>query len=330
MNNKITLALVAAALALAACGGQGGVDETTTTMGTTTTAPVPTPTTTPATTTTTSAPTTRAGEPNVEALMASLGADTEPTSARIEGSIEISGLDDATTGVSEAVILFSTAFDGSTGNTSFSMDMSSLADAAAATEEEGLGGLMGGFFGEMEFRQIGDRVFVNFPIFSSMFGVETTWLSMPAEDGAELTGGMETVPTDPQEIIDAYGEAGASIEDLGTENVNGVDATHYRITLDTSSMDLTAQDQAELEASGLFAAGVIPLDIWIDDGGHVVRMVFEFDGSGLDAPPEEQFGMMTMRYDVYDIDANVVIQEPPGSDVTAIEDLEGAGFGLDS
>jgi hypothetical protein len=37
---------------------------------------------------------------------------------------------------------------------------------------------------------------------------------------------------------------------------------------------------------------------------------------------------MTMRYDVFDVNDSLVIEAPPASDVTPVEDLEGA-FGFD-
>jgi hypothetical protein len=73
---------------------------------------------------------------------------------------------------------------------------------------------------------------------------------------------------------------------------------------------------------------VIPLDLWISDDGFMVRMIMEIDGSGIDAPPEESFDTMTLRYDFFDMNGEVVIEEPPASQVTAIEDLEGFDLGL--
>ena len=91
---------------------------------------------------------------------------------------------------------------------------------------------------------------------------------------------------------------------------------------------MTEQERAELEASGLFANGIIPMDIWVSDDGYTIRMVLEIDGTGIDAPPEEQFGTMRMVYDMFDVNQPVVIDPPPASEVTDVEDLDGSFFGF--
>jgi hypothetical protein len=331
VNRRIRVALLCTALTLAGCGTpqqEAGEDPAPTTIA----APVETTSTTMTTTTTTTHPATtttaKAGDDTAASILASLKTGTTITSGRIEGSIEMSGLDQATAGVSEAVILFSTSFDTVSGNSSFLMDMSSLAGSIETDESDPFSGLAAGMLGEMELRQIGDRVFLKFPFFTGMLGSDTDWVSMPADQGQEFTSGFDTMPTDPNEVLGDFADAGATVEDLGVETVNGVETTHYRISLDTEEMDLTPTEEADLKASGLFVDGVIPLDLWISDDGFMVRMIMEIDGSGIDAPPEESFDTMTLRYDFFDMNGEVVIEEPPASQVTAIEDLEGFDLGL--
>jgi len=328
MNSRMRLVVSCAALLLAACGGPATGEDPTTTVArdVSTTAAAPVTTTTEANTTTTP-PTTTTVAPSgddVSELWASLDAGSEITSARVEGSIEMTGLDATTTGLSDGVILFSTSFDTVTGDTSFLMDMSSIVGAMESDETDPFGGLAAGMFGEIESRQIGDIVYLKFPLFTAMFGAETEWVSMPAEDGDEFIGGFETMPTDPNEVIETFGDAGATVEVIGVENVNGVEATHYMVSLDTDTMELTPEEEAEMAASGLFASGVIPLELWISDEGHMVRMIMEIDGTGVEATPGEEFDTMTMRYDVFDINAGVVVEAPPASAVTPLADLEDA------
>ena len=339
MRTRIGFALVFIGLALGACGGAGTETETTTSLdapstSSPTTVVTDSPTTTFQETTTTAEPGTQNGE--AVSLMASLQeSNATLTSGRIEGSIEITGMDEASTGLSVITILFNTAFDAATGNASLALDMSSLADSIDAggldDSENPFAAMTAGFLGEMEFRQIDERVYLKFPFFTAMFGAETDWISMPAEEGDEFTNTFDTVPSDPSEVLEAYEGAATTVEDLGTESVNGIEATHYRITLDAEEMDLTQEERAELEETGLFAEGVIPMDIWVSEEGYTVRMVLEIDGSGMDAPREEQFETMTIRYDLSEINAEIVIEPPPASEVTDFEDLEDGLFGgLDS
>ncbi len=326
--------LACLALLMTACGVPAAEEATTTTDSAVTTGAPPSTTTTAAATTTTESTTTTATETSeVGALMASLQDSASAlTSGRIEGSIEMTGMNEELTGLSELVIVFSTAFDSVSGDASFLMDMSSLADSVDLEELEGsedpFAGMAAAFLGEIEFRKIGDRVYLKFPFFTAMFGAETDWISMPAEEGDEFTNSFETVPSDPNEILKAYEGAAGSVENLGIETVNGVEATHYRISLNAEELELTTEERAELEASGLFATGIIPMDIWVSEAGYTVRMVLEIDGSGIDAPPEEQFDTMRMVYDMFDINQRIVIEPPPSTDVTDVEDLEGSFFGF--
>ena len=330
MTKLMKPAVLIAVLMLAACGGgQGGAESTSTvapetTMGetaaTTTTAADPTTTTAPSTTSTTSVGATPEGD--ADALFASLQDGDAITSARMEGSIEMSGLDSTETGVSEATILFNTSFDTASGDSSFVMDMSSMMGDLTETDDA-FGGLAAGMLGEMEVRQIGEIVYLKYPFFTAMFGAETEWVSMPADEGGDFTADFETMPTDPSELIDSFDAAGASVETVGTENVNGVDATHYRLSLDISQMELTPEEEAELAESGIWGEGVIPMELWVSDAGYMVRMMMEIDGSGMDVAAEESFEFMSLRYDLFDINGDITIEAPPASDVTSLEDLEG-------
>jgi hypothetical protein len=323
--------LMAVVMLLAACGGgQGGAESTSTvapetTMGdaaatTTTAVPDPTTTTAPSTTTTAVGAT---PEGDAASLFASLQDGAAVTSARMEGSIEMSGLDPTETGVSEATILFSTSFDTATGDSSFVMDMSSMMGDLTEETDDAFGGLAAGMLGEMEVREIGEVVYLKYPLFTAMFGAETEWVSMPAEEGEDFTADFETMPTDPTELIDSFDAAGATVETVGTESVNGVDATHYRLSLDISQMEMTPEEEAELAESGIWAEGVIPMELWVSDAGFMVRMIMEIDGPGMDVPAEESFESMSMRYDLFDINGDITIEAPPVADVTSLEDLEG-------
>lgn len=322
--------LIAAMMLLAACGGgQGGAGSTTSTGGD---APTTTPGDAPGTTeaadpTTTAAPTTTTApsgaDDDAAELFASLQNGEAVTSARMEGAIEMTGLDAAATGVSEATIVFRSSFDTVTGDTSFVMDMSSMMGDLAGETDDPFGGLAAGMMGEMEVREIGDTVYLKFPLFAAMFGAETEWVSMPAEEGEDFTSDFESMPTDPGQLLDSFDPAGATVETVGTENVNGVDATHYRVELDVSEMEMSAEERAELENSGIWAEGVIPMELWVSDAGHMVRMIMEIDGTGMDLPADESFESMTLHYDFFDINGDVTIEPPPASDVTSLEDLEG-------
>lgn len=330
------------ALAVGACGAGTNDDSfdpsgspvaeaasvTTAPSTTTTTLPPATTATTPPTTlpTTTATTTTASGSPELLAMQSAFQRSAEVTSGRMEGLIEITGLDPSQ-GFTEMVIPFGGAFDNASGNFSFYMDMSSIADAAG----DELPPEFADLFGEMEVRQIGDTAYLKFPLFTALFGAETPWISMPAEEGDVASGFMTTSPGNPSEILGSFEDAGATVDVIGTETVNGVNATHYRAVFDMEALlaQATPEERARLEAQGPIPVDFMPMDVWISDEGFVVRFVMEIDGSAVETTPDESFDRMLMRYDLFDLGSDIVIEPPPPGEVTDIEELEGS-FGFEA
>jgi hypothetical protein len=237
----------------------------------------------------------------------------------MEGAIEMTGLDPSQ-GFTEMTIPFGGAFDNASGDFSFYMDMSGI--AAAAGDE--IPAEFGDLFGDMEVRQIGEISYVKFPFFSMFLGAETPWISMPADEGDPTGGFTMTSPGNPSEILGSFEDAGATVEVIGSESVNGVDATHYRVVFDTESLlaEATPEERAELEAQGPIPIDELPMDVWISEDGLVVRFIMEIDGDSVETEPGESFGHMSMRYDMFELNSGVVIDPPPSSEVTDVEDLE--------
>jgi hypothetical protein len=292
-----------------------------TTMATTTTAEIPTTTVAR----TTAPPATES--PEVTALRAAFAASADVTSGRMEGSIEVTGLDPSQ-GLTEMSMPFGGSFDNDSGDFSFSMDMSGVAAAGGDEIPEEFGDL----FGEIEVRQIGEISYVKFPFFSMFLGSETPWISMPADEADPTNGFTMTSPGNPSEILGSFEEAGATVETVDTESVNGVNATHYRVVFDTESLlaEATPEERAELEAQGPIPIDELPMDVWISEDGLVVRFIMEIDGDSVEADEGESFGHMSMRYDMFELNSGIVIEPPPPAEVTDVEDLESAfDFDLD-
>ena len=340
MTQRTGWIIAAFALAIGACGAGTNDDSfdppaspvteaapvTTAPSTTTTTLPPATTATTPPTTTTTqpTTTTTASGSPELLAMQSAFQRSAEVTSGRMEGLIEITGLDPSQ-GFIEMVIPFGGAFDNASGNFSFYMDMSSIADAAG----DELPPEFADLFGEMEVRQIGDTAYLKFPLFTALFGAETPWISMPAEEGDVASGFMTTSPGNPSEILGSFEDAGATVDVIGTETVNGVKATHYRAVFDMEALlaQATPEERARLEAQGPIPVDFMPMDVWISDDGFVVRFVMEIDGSAVETTQGESFDRMLMQYDLFDLGSDVVIEPPPPGEVTDIEELEGS-FGF--
>ncbi len=330
ITKRIAPLMLALALFGAACAeGDVAVDEesSSTTVATdesTTTSTLETTTTLAADPTTTTL--TDDGNAEYEALVDRVTNAPELASGRMEATVSITGLEGEQAGMSEVSFGFTTAFDNAADRSALVMDLSSLAAAAPTAADDPFAELAAGFAGTMEVRQIGDVAYLKMPFFTELLGVPTPWLEVSADDGDGFSSGFSAVPTDPNEVLTTYDGADVSVEEIGSETVNGSETTHYRVSFDTSPWvaELSAEERAELEASGLFADGVVPMDLWIRSDGHLVRLVFAVDGSSVEAKPGEEFDSMTIQYDLLDINEPVSIEAPPASEVTSFEDL---GFG---
>ena len=309
--------VVVLALVATACGGDGAVDETTTSAvdsGQTTT------TTTEATTTTTEATTTTSSEGGSSAALAglrdSLKRSSEATKGRMEGSMTVSGIPDLPGG--SLSIPFSGAFDNDAGSFSFIMDMTAMASQFG----EDVPPEMAGFLGEMEIRTIGDTSYIRFPFFSLFLGAETEWIAVPAEEGADaadFAGGA--APGNPGDLLESLEDANGTVEELGREEIRGVETTHYLVIFDVEELleNATPEERAELEAElADVPIDELPMDIWIGDDGLVYKYVIEMDGSGL--PEGEAFESMRMEFEMYDYGEDIVI-EPP-EEYTELDSLD--------
>ena len=263
---------------------------------------------------------------DITAIRAAFAASADVTSGRMEGSIEVTGLDPSQ-GMTEMVLPFGGAFDNESGDFSFFMDMSGVADAAG----EEIPAEFADLFGEMEVRQIGDVSYVKFPFFGMFLGADTPWISMPADESDPTGGFTMTSPGNPSEILGSFEDAGATVEVIGSESVNGVAATHYRVVFDTETLlaEATPEELEQLESHGPIPVDSLPMDVWISDDGLVVRFIMEIDGDSVESDPEETFGHMSMRYDMFELNSAITIEPPPPGEVTDVDDLEIA-FGFDA
>jgi hypothetical protein len=325
--------LMAATMLLAACD-DGAVEEPTagttetTTTTTTTAASTTTSTATPATTTTrpeTSTTATPVPSDDFEALVARVEAAGEPESSRMEGSQEFFGLW-TPLGVENLTLRFSATRDGSTGNTSFSMNTPSFGGQGALDGENGSFSTAD-LLTTIEVRGIGDTSYIDMGSLTPP-DAQGTWISLPREQIADIEE-LARVP-DPARMLAAYREADAQVEDVERETVNGVGTTHYAITVDFQApfAEMSDEERAELDAKGPVPTGVFPLDLWISDEGYLVRMVMETDGYMLYMPDGGGSERMILTIDVFDIGQPIAIEAPPASEVTPSDKLFG-GFDSD-
>ena len=185
--------------------------------------------------------------------------------------------------------------------------------------------------GKMEVVFDGLVFYVGFPQGSAIeeeLGEGKRWMRIDLEQigeeaGVDL-GALMRLNQSPIDQLRLLYAASDSVEELGTEEVRGVETTRYRAqvdfgraldaTLDESGLEgeereaLERQLRSLKDESGLDAP--IPIDLWLDGDGLLRRLVLD-----LAAPEGQELAMtMTMTMELYDFGVEVDVEAPaPGT-----------------
>lgn len=174
----------------------------------------------------------------------------------------------------------------------------------------------------------GTTVYLRFPLLGDVVGKGKPWLKLDAESlakasGQELGDLGQLNQGDPTQTL-AYLKAAGDFDEVGTEDVRGVETTRYKgaIELSRAIDELPAGQRGQLEKL-LEQGGVteIPAEAWIDGDGYLRRMTLAF--AGLAGAQDAGFDL-TME--MFDFGAAVDIEPPSDDEVTDITDLAKGGL----
>jgi hypothetical protein len=221
------------------------------------------------------------------------------------------------------------AFDQASRRSSFAMDMSSLAKL--------LGSLVAGFGGarsadmpdfdnadgwKIEVVKDGDVDYVRFPAMDDKLPAGKTWIR-GSRGTVEAAGvGLKELDSftnsDPRDVLEALRSVSGTVETVGTEEVHGVETTHYRATVDAA--DLARSSASKAGGADGILDGItsqtqiqdVPLDIWIDGDGLVHKV--SLDVAAAQAGSSED-GRASLAFELWDYGKDVVIDLPPDSQV---------------
>ena len=277
----LVLLAVLAALALAACGGGGSSTGTATT----------------------SAPTTAQTGSNASSLIAAAGQKTkEAGSARVSFTLEMTG------GEANGTMSGDGVFDQHGGR--MTMDLGGLA-----------GGALGSGQAEVIFNDL--VYYMKLPQAAlSQLPTGKTWLkfdlaALGKQQGLDLEQLTQLNQSDPSQALQLLSGA-EDFQEVGNEEVRGVETTHYRGTVDMAKVAENAptnlQDDIRkiVEQTGDRA---VPMDIWIDGDGLVRRLEW--------TQHLPQGTAMTMAEELYDFGVDVDAAPPPANEVLDITALLG-------
>lgn len=311
------IALIATTvLVLAACGGESAGTTTTTAA----TAVVPTTTTTTVAPTTTTVPPTTTTvvvaadlDPGLADVLDAAFGNAQAGSWRAEGTWLITGDLDGSGTSATAEIAYVGAHDADTGNSLTLLDLSDMG-ALGVTGGDDLPPEMADAFTAFETRTVDGVAYLRFPLFAMMFGAQTEWISLPEEDSGSATGFIPFSGFgDVNGAVGGLRDGLVSAEEVGRDQVNGVDATRYLLVVDAATLGESSE--------GVPASGEQAIDVWIGDDGNLLRYVIDVETPELEEATGAGAERLVISVDFVGIGEPVVIGAPDAADVTDVSEL---------
>jgi hypothetical protein len=226
------------------------------------------------------------------------------------------------------------AFDAASDRGALSVDFSSFAKL--------LGGLFGALAGpdapdfddpdawQIDVVQIGEEAYVRFPVMADQLPDGKSWVRGEYEgvgaQGIDL-GDLEPITkADPREMLGFLRGVSGEIQVVGTEELRGVDTTHYRATVDPAEFEKLAPESEREQLGplvdefvGQSGIGEVPVDVWIDAEGMVRKVVMSFTAT---QPGSSETAESTVSFELWDYGEPVAIEPPPASEVADASTLK--------
>lgn len=231
------------------------------------------------------------------------------------------------------------AFDEASGRASFAVDMSSVAKL--------LGGFIAGLAGpnatdvpdfsdpagwQIEVVQDGEVGYMRFPALDEQLPEGKSWIRADETDASAQSGFDfeelgQFAKSDPRELLDALRAVSSDIETVGSEQLRGVETTHYRAVIDPAELGTLAPGNEQQSSQTLVdeitaqsGLGPVPVDVWIDATGLVRKLSMAFEAT---EPGTSQSSEVSMTFELWDYGEAVEIALPPASQVADASAVRG-------
>jgi hypothetical protein len=203
-------------------------------------------------------------------------------------------------------------FDTPAKRSEMSVDLSSVAELMKGFAS-GFGGTVTGDLGspedwKLEVIQDGDVAYVHFPLLAKQLPAGKTWVkgdakTLSSADTGQLKQFGSLAGTDPRDIFGMLKAVSGSIEAVGTDEIRGVETSHYKATIDTAKLEQlvpAAQRQSlggldqSVQQSGLTE---IPIEIWVDSEQRVRKLSIDVDAKQPGTPMAMKASLVVELYD---------------------------------
>jgi hypothetical protein len=218
-------------------------------------------------------------------------------------------------------------FDTAAKRSQMSVDLSSVAELMKGFGAS-LGGTITGDLGspedwKLEVIQDGDVAYVHVPLLAKQLPAGKTWLkgdakTLSSADAGQLQQFGSLAGTDPRDVFGMLKAVSGSIEAVGTDEIRGVETSHYRATIDTAKLEKLVPESQRQGLGGLDQsarqAGLteIPLEIWIDGDQRVRKLSIDVDAK---QPGTSASVKASLVVELYDYGKALELELPPADQV---------------
>ena len=201
-----------------------------------------------------------------------------------------------------------------------------------ATGEGGQAELMAEQMGDMEMISKGLVVYFKSDLFAILLEPGTDWLKLDLQEageemGMDLGSLTQLGSNDPAQQLN-YLKGVGDIEEIGTEDVRGVETTHYKgtATFDALKEELPdSGDETVEQLQEIMGIDEFDVEVWIDADGLARRMRFEYGALPMGGTGGTNEGTWTFLLEYYDFGTEVEVEIPPEDEVTDMLDAIGKG-----
>jgi hypothetical protein len=233
-------------------------------------------------------------------------------------------------------------FDTSAKRSQMSVDLSALADLIKSLGSS-LGGKVTGDLGtsddwKLDVIQDGGVAYVHFPLLAKQLPNGKTWIKGDAKTLSSAgTGEIQQfgalAGTNPRDVFGLLKAVSGSIEAVGTDEIRGVETSHYRATIDSAKVEslLPEAQRGTLGSLGPSGSAKVPIDVWIDADQRIRKLAIDLAAidqgtttsssteSGTPLPQLGADGTMEIEgsvvFEVYDYGKPLTLDLPPADQV---------------
>ena len=161
---------------------------------------------------------------------------------------------------------------------------------------------------------IGDIFYMRSPVFRQATQGNKEWIKLDLgklakQRGLDLSSLLNASPT-PTNALAYLEGVGGDVQKLGTEKVDGVETTHYKVNTDLGRAAEKAKGSTRVALRRVISQSklkTLPLDVWVDANGYI-RKVSYAEHAG-----RQQAANVTIE--LHDFGSPVSVKPPPSDSV---------------